>query len=68
MSSPGILLLFIAWRFVLLKVMILKDLERPDSYHQVEMQNGATVVLASASNPIWPKADIVRRDYAKTVR
>lgn len=35
---------------------------------EVELQNGEVIVLASASTTIWPKADIVRRDYVKRIR
>ena len=34
---------------------------------QVKLATG-TLVLATASTNIWPKADIVRRDFVKRVR
>jgi len=37
-------------------------------FHQVVSKDGQINILATASTTIWPKADIVRRDYVKKVR
>ena len=61
----GTLLLCTSLRFVFLKRLWLQKFWL---YHQVELENGEVIVLASASTTIWPKADIVPRDYVKRVR